>query len=449
MPTITYEVTVEVKVSDEGANVNEILHAVNEAREEFGVRLAEAVIAWEQEEIRNRLCGEGNRAPSSWGRHAQKADESRRCGCRRFVKEGFRSEPRRLRTDLGQIELAAGYVRCRKCGKKFAPILEVLEIAPRQGHALELERLVVEATNRTSFARSVVEVEGLTGVPTSKSSHHRWAAGLKLPEVEVPPLEQLMADGTKYKKAGGERGELRLAIGITGEKRIIGLGTWSGKNWRQIGRELKQRLRRIPRTPVALVDGELGLDKHVASLARATQRSQWHFLRDLSVLLWHDGLKKAQAHPLRDRLQGIVGVEIPAGEWEAVAPITRDRLKTRVAKAREEFQGMIDEFDRMGYRHGKAYLEGARDRIFTRIDLWLATGIIAPKSSGIIEEIMREVGRRVKKLGWNWGDHGVTQQAAMILLRRYSEPQWHDFWTHRLNLHNRCQITLGDFHRMN
>ena len=103
----------------------------------------------------------------------------------------------------------------------------------------------------------------------------------------------------------------------------------------------------------------------------------------------------------------------------------------------------------MGYRHGKEYLEGARDRIFTRIDLWLATGIIAPKSSGIIEEIMREVGRRVKKLGWNWEDHGITQQAAMILLRRYSEPQWRDFWTHRLNLQGRCQITLGDFHRMN
>jgi hypothetical protein len=283
----------------------------------------------------------------------------------------------------------------------------------------------------------------------SKSSHHRWAAGLKLPEVEAPGLEQLMADGTKYKKAGGERGELRLAIGITGENRIVGLGTWSGKSWAQIGGELKRRLRKVPRIPVALVDGELGLDKHVASLARSAQRSHWHFLRDLRVLLWHDGLKKAQTRSLYDRLQGIVAVEIPAGEWEAVAPITRDTLKAQVAKARQEFQEMIDEFERMGYCHGKEYLEGARDRIFTRVDLWLATGIIAPKSTGVIEEIMREVGRRIKKLGWNWADHGVAQQAAMILLRRYSEPQWHNFWEQRLNLRNRCQITLGDFQCMN
>ena len=448
MPTITCQVTVEVRVSEDGANVNEVLHAVGEARQQFGVRLAEAVIGWMQEMVRDQMCG-GVKAPAAWGRHSAKDQPDHRCGGRKFVKEGFRGDSRHLKTDLGEIEFPVGYVRCLRCGKKFAPILEVLEMRPRQGHALELERLVVEATNKTSFARSVEEVEGLAGVPTSKSSHHRWAAGLKLPEVEVPPLEQLMADGTKYKKAGGERGELRLAIGITREKRIVGLGTWSGKDWPQIGREMKRRLRGIPRVPVALADGERGLDKHVASLARSTQRSQWHFMRDLRVLLWHDGLKKAQADPFQDRLEGIVGVEIPAGEWEAVAPITRAKLKEKVQKARQEFQGMIDEFDRMGYRHGKEYLEGARDRIFTRIDLWLTTGIIAPKSSGIIEEIMREVGRRVKKLGWNWEDHGITQQAAMILLRRYSEPQWQDFWTRRLNLRNRCQITLGEFQRMN
>jgi len=448
MPTITYQVTVEVKVSEDGANVNEVLHAVDEVRQQFGVRLAEALIGWMQETIRDQLCA-GGKLPRAWGRHSVKDRSDHGCRGRRFVKEGFRGESRHLKTDIGQIEFPVGYVRCERCGKKFAPILEVLEMRPRQGHTLELERLVVEATNKTSFARSVEEVEGLAGVPSSKSSHHRWAAGLKLPELEVPPLEQLMADGTRYKKAGGERGELRLAIGITGENRIVGLGTWSGKTWCEIGRELKRRLRRIPRVPVALADGEHGLDKHVASLARSTQRSQWHFMRDLRMLLWHDGLKKAQTEPLRNRLEGILGVEIPAGEWEAVAPITRDRLKEQVAKARQEFQGMIDEFDRMGYRHGKEYLEGARDRIFTRIDLWLETGIIAPKSTGIIEEIMREVGRRVKKLGWNWADRGVAQQAAMILLRRYSLAQWHDFWTRRLNLRGRCHITLSEFHRMN
>ena len=36
----------EVKVSEDGANVNRVLHAVEQARREFGVRLAEGVIDW-------------------------------------------------------------------------------------------------------------------------------------------------------------------------------------------------------------------------------------------------------------------------------------------------------------------------------------------------------------------------------------------------------------------
>jgi hypothetical protein len=449
MPTVTLRVAVRVTVSEEGANVNEILAATSEVREAFGVQLAEAVIGWLQEEVRDRLCGSGAKAPSAWGRHARSGGETGGetggCRCRRFVKDGYRSESRRLRTDLGVIAFPLGYVQCRGCGKKFAPIRNVLEMAPRQGHALELERVVVEATNKTSFARSVAEVEGLTGLPLSKSTHHRWMAGIDLPEVETPPLEQLMADGTKYKKRGGERGELRLAIGVTPEKAVVGLGTWSGKSWSQIGKDLKRRLKGKPRVPVAIVDGETGLDQHVASLAGRTQRSQWHLLRDLRVLLWHDGLKKAEADPLQSRLAGIIGVEIPAGEWEAIAPLTREALQRRVAQARQAFQAMIEEFDRMGYRHGKEYLEGARDRIFTRVDLWLQTGIIAPTSTGLIEEIMREVGRRIKKLGWNWADHGASQQAALILLRRYSQPQWDEYWIRRLGLHNRCLMTLGAF----
>ena len=88
--------------------------------------------------------------------------------------------------------------------------------------------------------------------------------------------------------------------------------------------------------------------------------------------------------------------------------LTKEALQREVAKARESFQAMIDEFDAMGYRKGKAYLEGARDRIFSRIDLWLETGIIAPRSTGIIEEIMREVGRRVR----SWGGTGRTTVQA-------------------------------------
>ncbi|MCP4548082.1 MAG: hypothetical protein GY835_16585 [bacterium] len=448
MPKTTFMISVEVKIAREGANINEILEAVGEAHSKLGVQLAEGVIEWLQEDVRNRLCRADRQAKKSLGRHSDKRSPPRRCRCRSFVKEGFRQHKRRLATDLGEIGFRVGRVSCRRCGGKFAPILDVLGLQRCQGHSAQLERIAAEATCRTSFARSVAEVDGLAGVPVSGSSSHRWVASLDLPVAKPPPLEMLLADGTAYKKAGGRRGELRIAVGVTETGKIIPLGTWSGVDWRTIGKSVRRRLRN-KKAKIAVLDGEPGLDFHFAKLANCTQRSHWHLLRDLRILLWKDGLKAAQTKPLSVRLRGILGVEIPAGEWEAILPVTKDTLRGQVKEAREAFQAMIDEFGAFGYTHGQRYLEGARDRLFSRIDLWMQTGIIAPRSTGLLEEIMRETGRRIKKLGWNWKDHGVTQEVAMILLQRYSPDQWDAYWRHRLDLQGRCRLRITRFECMN
>jgi hypothetical protein len=449
MPETRFVVTVKVTIDDRGANVNEILQAVGQAREAFGVQLTEHIIEWQQQQIRDRLCGTDRSAKKGLGWHDDKTNPPHRCACRNFVKEGFRDKKRCLRSDLGVIQFSVARVSCQRCGKKFAPILDVLGLQRRAGHAGQLERVVVEAACKTSFARSVANVEGLAGIPVSKSTGHRWVADLDVPEVRPPPLQMLLADGTAYKKAGGKRGELRVAIGLTEKGRVVPLGSWSGQSWKQITKGLRRRLGYLPKPAVAVTDGEQGLEKYFATLAGRGQRSCWHFLRDLRVILWRDGLKKKQTDPLTKKLAGIVGMEIPEGDWEAVLPLTKEPLRREVDKARASFQAMIDEFDAMGYRKGKLYLEGARDRIFSRIELWLKTGIIAPRSTGILEEIMREVGRRVKKLGWNWKDHGASQQASVILLRRYSEDQWNTYWRKRLNLRGRCQIDITAFEQSN
>jgi hypothetical protein len=306
----------------------------------------------------------------------------------------------------------------------------------------------VESANKTAFARSVANVEGLTGVPVSKSSAHRWVAGLRLPPTKPPPVEQLMADGTRYKGAQGRRGELRVAIGVTTDNRVVPLGTWSGVEWKEIGRRLRRRLRGTSKPSMLIADGELGLSRHLASLAGREQRSHFQFFRDFRYSFWMDGQGEKQWKPLRGEVAKIVGVEIPEEDWEAILPIEKAALRERVESARREFQGMINSFEERGYTHATEYLRNAKDRLFSRIDLWLETGIIAPKSTGLLEEIIREIGRRVKKLGWNWKDHGITQQANMILLRRYDEQTWEELWNRRLDLQGRCQISITRFHRV-
>ena len=448
MPETTIEIAFRVKVSEGGANVNEILQAVRGVLQELGVRLVVAIIEWMQEVFRDRLCGRDRAAKKGLGGHGDKKHPRRKCGGREFVKEGYRAELRGLNTELGRVEFRVGYVSCVECGKKWAPILGLLKLKPRQGHSGELERIVVEAVNRTSFARGPVEVEGLTGVPSSRSSSHRWVAALEVPEVKPPgELPLWMADGTGFKRAGGERGELRVAIGVTTSGQVVPLGTWAGVEWKQIGRELRRWLKGRSRPSLALADGETGLANHLARLADRTQRSRWHLLRDLRSRLWHDDLKKKDIGPYWEQLSRIVGIEIPAGEWEKILPLEKTALRKRVEEARKKFQEMIDDFAQRGYEKGAEYLRNAQDHLFTRIALWLETGIIAPSSTGLLEEIMREIGRRVKKLGWNWKDQGITQQSKMILVRRYGLDQWNEFWKRRLDLQNRCTLQITHFAR--
>ncbi len=446
MPEATFFVSVKVRIDETWANVNEILHAVSEARDAFGVKLTQHVIEWMQEDVRDRLCAPDRRVKKGLGSHPMKDDPSRQCACRSCTKAGHRDDPRLLKTDVGTVGFRVGVVMCRRCGKRFAPILDVLRLRRWQRHGDELERLVTESANQTAFARSVANVEGLTGVPVSKSSSHRWVTDLKLPESKPPSVQQMMADGTRYKRADGRRGELRVAIGFTTDKQIIPLGAWSGAGWKEIGRDLRRRLASKPSLLVA--DGEPGLSRHLARLTQREQRSHFQFFRDLRYSFWADGQGKSQWKPIQPAVQKIVGIEIPDGEWESILPLEKAALRERVESARREFQGMIDSFGAKGYNHAAEYLRNAKDRLFSRIDLWLETGIVAPKSTGILEEIIREIGRRVKKLGWNWGDHGITQQAKMILLRRYDEEAWTDHWTRRLQLQGRCQISLEQFHRV-
>lgn len=441
MPTFEFTVTVAVSVSERGANVNEILRAVACARSEFGVRLAAAILEAEQDFLRETLCGSDRRAKVGLGGHPRKDAPAHRCRCRAFVKEGFRSVPRTLKTDLGRVSFRLARVSCKSCGRKFAPLLDVLQLAPHQRHSGTLERLIVEAANKTAFARSVANVEGLCGVPVSKSASHRWTATVELPRRRPPPMDSLMVDGTRYKGRRRRRSELRVAIGLRPDGRVVPLGTWSGTSWPAIGRTLRRRLAKGPKAKTIVLDGELALSKHFAALAEREQRSHFHLLRDFRMALWQDGLKAPQWKPLRQKLAALLAIEIPEGEWEAILELEAEALRARVEAARATFQAMVDAFEQRGYRRAVAYLSHARNKLFSHIDVWLETGIITSRSVGVLEEIMRELGRRIKKLGWNWSDHGVTQQATMILLRRYSAEEWERYWQQRLGLRGRCQIT--------
>ena len=41
--------------------------------------------------------------------------------------------------------------------------------------------------------------------------------------------------------------------------------------------------------------------------------------------------------------------------------------------------------------------------------------LVCPRASSFIERTMRAIGRRIKKLGYNWKDEGVGKIARIVL----------------------------------
>ena len=51
-------------------------------------------------------------------------------------------------------------------------------------------------------------------------------------------------------------------------------------------------------------------------------------------------------------------------------------------------------------------------------------GLISPRASSMVERVMRELGRRLKKTAYNWSDKGVTKIARIILKRFTNAKAW-------------------------
>src|SRR3989338_3233590 len=111
--------------------------------------------------------------------------------------------------------------------KKFSLMMEGLAIEPKVKHTTGLERVASEAVMKTSYQRGEEEIVGWGAAPVPKSSAHRWVVGRELPASEVKAIQTGMADGTKFKKWPGERGELRIVIGLGKDQKVRPVGVWA------------------------------------------------------------------------------------------------------------------------------------------------------------------------------------------------------------------------------
>ncbi|MFH1932896.1 MAG: hypothetical protein ABIN18_15070 [Pseudomonadota bacterium] len=428
-------------------NLNEIVYRLKELRDPLMLRILGEILRGYDDLISERLSQTKiypSKARKGLGRHVRKGDpEGRFCRGRKIRKRGYRRRPRRFSTVFGKMELPLRVAECRNCGAFYSPLLSALKVGRYASKEMNFEHEVIEAVIDTNYRRLI---DGRS-IDISLGGIHNIVVGSDIDQtfqgpVSVEDLSAIMADGTGVKQQQGRKGELRAVIGITKGGCVEPLGSFTNTEWPEIERNIKERIKEAePYNIPFIYDGEPGLDDFLSDVADS-QRCTWHGPRGLYHSLWQDGLKKKDSKPETDKIKQLIGIELPKGDFEILKEEDKEQVKTKYESSKLEIKELIETFREKGYKHGASYLENLSDRLFTNIELWLRTGIIAPKTTSLLERVFREIGRRLKRIAWGWSDKAVTNISKMIMIRQYSRDRWEQYWKEKLGIKGYFNIEI-------
>ena len=433
-----------VSLSDRGFSLDELVLRVQESFETKGFPGLLSLILKVDEALCLGLTG--------WQR--QVVAECFKPCCQRCRWELKEREPRTIRTSLGKLEMLWRRLRCLGCGKSFVPLRQWLGLERWQSKTTALEKLVVEVVSEQSYRRSSDHLERIGAIPVPRSTAHRWVVESGCDKIPAPvdPLPTLLVDGTGFKRrpnpseGQNNQGEVRVAIGLTHQGQAVALGSWSGKSWSEIGLDLEQFARREDGTlaEVLVSDGEPGLAEGLAALYNRAQGCHWHMVRDLGAKLWKEGAPLGQRKLEKKELASIIALEIPAEEVQPVDASEKAAWRQRIRQAESDLEKLACSLAERTWHHAAEYVRMLKKRLFGYLEFWLETGLIAPRTNSFMERMMRELGRRIKRIGFGWSEEGAAQMCR-ILLRRITDPKdWQTWWEEKLGIANNVFCAIRD-----
>jgi len=419
--------------SESGFSLDEFVLTFHTVMEEEGLAgIASLVLSVIEERLCLDLCQE---TPGTW-RPAKSCCDSPRY-------ELTQRRTRRIRTRVGTLHLPWRTLRCRHCGKTFLPLRQFLGLEAYQRKTNELEQLVVEVVSEQSYRRGASHLEKIGLIPVPKSTAHRWVADSDCDAIDTgtDALDLLFADGTGFKRrpdreAGvNNRGEVRIAFGLENTGDIRPLGAWSGVSWETIADAIQGRRREDqPVAEILLSDGEGGLLDAMGRLCDFTHRCHWHASRDVNYAMWKDDAPLAERKAAAKKLAGILAVSLPKEDIELVSAADKMALEDAADAARRSVDQFCHELSQKGYLEAWTYVDRMKRSLFGYVRRWLETGLVSPRAASLIERVMREVARRLKRIAHGWSESGAAKMACVILKRFTNSKAWDAYWKKKLRL---------------
>jgi hypothetical protein len=442
-------ITLSFHLSTGKVNLNEIVYHLQKLQNPLMLGILKQILTSYDDLISDRLSHHGGVFPPSkarkgLGRHVRKNDpKDRFCHGRKIRRRGYRNRPKEIATVFGKLQLPIRVAECRTCGARYSPLLSALKMTPYKRKEANFEHEVIEAVIDTNYRRLI---EGRS-IDISLGGIHNLVVGSDIDQMDEAPLDMddlsaIMADGTGFKQQKGKKGELRAVIGVTTTGKVEPLGTFANTPWADIEGIIKERFKETQASGIPFIyDGEPGLDNFLSEVAEP-QRCTWHGPRGLYHSLWQDGLGKKDSQPHIDNLKHLIGIELPETDYEVLDENDKQQVEEKYQSSKAEIMALIATLRDKGYHHGVSYLENLSQRIFTNIELWLKTGVIAPKTTSLLERIFREIGRRIKRIAWGWSDETVSKLSKMIVLKKYSKEKWEQYWKQKLGIEGNFTIEI-------
>lgn len=418
------ELKLKVNIKDLETNVNEIVRAVKEVVRNSGKEVLKEVLKAYQLRIRESLLNGGLVFPHGECR-----------GDKGFNGRGWRR--RGLKTEVGDIEYSLSRLECKGCGCVISPFLDVIGIVSWQRIQDGLKERLLELLTDLSYRRTERQSFDFTDVFVSKSQLNRWILeddwSRIVFDVDMEKIKEVFADGTKVKKQDGTKGDLRLLIGKTGAGKIVPIGVWIDKGWGEIGGELKDTYGEEGfRGKVLLSDGEQGIEDHLLFKDMEHQRCLWHGGRDLGYVLWKDGLDKEARDKITEDFKK--GINITLRD--------REEIMERLEGGEKSLRELTETFKRKGLEASATYVENLSRGLFTYVKVLLERGEVISRTTGPIERSIREIGRRIKKVGGSWTDEGALNLIKLLWKRVFEGDELKRFWRESFGLNGNCHITL-------
>ncbi len=363
------------------------------------------------------------------------------------------NEGKKIMTSVGRLSFSWTRLKCKSCGKTSIPLRDFLNLTPYQPKTSELEKIVAEIVSEQSYRRSSQHIEAIGGIPIPHTRLHRWVMKSDCDKIDAKGrVQTLISDGTGYKKVSefeSNRGEVRLVIGVTKEGIVVPYGAWTKSSWKEIGKEIKNANHRNPRLffhPIAdmlVSDGEEGMLRGLKKLTKNQQRCIWHLPYELTPLLrYHDKASTEDSVKYKGELQEILEIHLPEEDFQEVSLEDRLELEKTAWEAENKVQELINELIEKGYKSAAKYLLNAKKNMFSYVRVWLKSGLVHPRVSSMIERMMREIGRRIKKIGFGWSPEGAAKMTRIIIKRITSANQWEQHWQEKLQLTGKLKISF-------